>query len=46
MSSKNYEENGHRHNLDLLVISHYFIFHIQQEVGAEKSVQLSPTYLP
>ena len=35
MSSKYYKANGYMHDLDLLIILHYCVFHILHEMGAK-----------
>ena len=42
----NYKESGYRHDLDLLLSRTNCVFHILQEVGAErKRVHIRPGYL-
>lgn len=38
MNSKDYQANGYGHDLNLLIILHYCVFHIMQEVGVERKI--------
>ena len=46
MNFKNYKKDRHGHDVDLLVVSHYYVIHILWQVGASKKSELFMTHLP